>query len=684
MVSRTQGPSFFGLPPPALKPREPTIATAQPSDGQHGTAILLRRREKTHSVNSSPFDDSTDGSGNVFDNSSDTTCGSSDDSSEGLWDDFDDSPAAASSDPSNSIEPSAVPPSDFHNTIAQEDENTWAEWHDQHLPQAFSGLIPPRKSDIQVRGVLLQAPLHDRDLNHTFERRQYAWVQLNEDSGEQVVYIHDIFQHENQSEVNHYLLATLYSSFSSIFPFGNVPTNGRAAERENELILHFGDFAKMRTPEDATLILLAEISAARYLDASTTTVSHVFQHLPGDHEDLFCRFAIRDSAAESTASLTPLAAHLVETREELWSRPKPCSLGTPLVFDLSPEVLGVSEGFSQAGFTIQAAFGIDETQPSTWKVRHNSAQTFDGAILGTFDDLNTRKLLPIQLPDPVPPRIVLFAGRHTNFRINELNEQMPSLDQFLRDLQVVDKAAAEEGPNFLVMFMSPALLHPSASSRFSETVLGLLKMRYSVHMKIVQVQQYGLPQQRSILIIVASSICAPLPWKDERYTVQPRNAVGLGELLADLNFENSRMADKECSGFVCSPPQDHDRARNSSLVHVYNHYTGISVADGLGRIDMEASTTLRLAEGPKPWKHPDRPDRLTVRELARVQGIPDDFKFWGTIESEYEAVCKAIPPVIARMVADTIRQAIRNTLTVTVDPRRRNKRARVAVAEEHC
>ncbi|OCT50090.1 hypothetical protein CLCR_06541 [Cladophialophora carrionii] len=627
MVSRAEGPSFFGLPPPALKPRESITATGQTSDGQHDTAVTARRRQRTPSVHSSA-------SGNL----PDTPCGHYDDLPGGPRGDFDDSRAATSSAPRATIEPAAVPLSDFHNTIAQEDENTWAEWHDQYLTQAFSGLLPPRKGSIQVRGAPLRAPLHDRDLSHTFERRQYAWVQLNGESGEQVIYIHDIFQQENQSEVDYYLLATLYSSFRSIFPSGNVATNGRGAERENGLILHFSDFEKMRTPEDAALILLADVSAARCLDDGRTAVSHVFQHLPADHGDLYCRFAIRDSTAENTACLTPLAAHLLDTQEELWSRPKFCSPSTPLAFDLSPEVLGVSEGFSQAGFIIQAAFGIDETQPSTWKDRHNSAQTFDGAILDTFDDLNTKKLLPIQLPDPVPPRIVLLAGEHTYFRINKLNEQMPRLDQFLHDLEVIDTADAEEGPNFLVMLMSPALLHSSAMSRFSETILRLMKLRYSVHMKIVQVRQYGLPQERSILVIVASPICAPLPWNDERYTVQSTDVATLGELLADLNFGNDRMANKECSGFVCSPPQDNERTGSSSLVHVYNHYTGISVADGHGHIDVEANTTLRLVNGPQPWKHPDRPDRLTIRELARVQGIPDDFKFWGPIESQYEAL----------------------------------------------
>jgi hypothetical protein len=127
----------------------------------------------------------------------------------------------------------------------------------------------------------MQAPLHDQELNYTFERRQYAWVQLNGEPTEQVIYIHDIFQQEDQLEVNHYLLATVYSPLGSTFPFGNVPTASSGAQHGNELILHFRHFDKMNTTEDAELILLADISAARCLDAGKIAVSHVFQHIPG-------------------------------------------------------------------------------------------------------------------------------------------------------------------------------------------------------------------------------------------------------------------------------------------------------------------------------------------------------------------------------------------------------------------
>jgi hypothetical protein len=52
----------------------------------------------------------------------------------------------------------------------------------------------------------------------------------------------------------------------------------------------------------------------------------------------------------------------------------------PLVFDLTPNVLGPSEGFSQAGFAVQAAMGFDQEHHVTWKVgilKGNFSPTFN-------------------------------------------------------------------------------------------------------------------------------------------------------------------------------------------------------------------------------------------------------------------------------------------------------------------
>lgn len=71
-----------------------------------------------------------------------------------------------------------------------------------------------------------------------------------------------------------------------------------------------------------------------------------------------------------------------------------------------------------------------------------------------------------------------------------------------------------------------------------------------------------------------------------------------------------------------------------------------------------------------------------MRELARIQGFPDDFVFYGSEQLQYEGVCRAVPPVIAKKVAQTIRRAIETrSLAGKVmnrgESRQNSKRARV-------
>ena len=63
----------------------------------------------------------------------------------------------------------------------------------------------------------------------------------------------------------------------------------------------------------------------------------------------------------------------------------------------------------------------------------------------------------------------------------------------------------------------------------------------------------------------------------------------------------------------------------------------------------------------------DRGDRLTVRELARIQGFPDDFIFYHSEDQQYKQVLEAFPPSIAKKIAKTINHIIHDCRLVQSD-----------------
>lgn len=58
------------------------------------------------------------------------------------------------------------------------------------------------------------------------------------------------------------------------------------------------------------------------------------------------------------------------------------------------------------------------------------------------------------------------------------------------------------------------------------------------------------------------------------------------------------------------------------------------------------------------WIHPTLDRAVTVREAARLQSFPDKFKFIGTKDSQYQQVGNAVPPKLAKGIADLILKLI--------------------------
>lgn len=54
------------------------------------------------------------------------------------------------------------------------------------------------------------------------------------------------------------------------------------------------------------------------------------------------------------------------------------------------------------------------------------------------------------------------------------------------------------------------------------------------------------------------------------------------------------------------------------------------------------------------WIHPTLDRAISVREAARLQSFPDSFEFCGAKDSQYQQVGNAVPPLLAKGIADII------------------------------
>ena len=51
-----------------------------------------------------------------------------------------------------------------------------------------------------------------------------------------------------------------------------------------------------------------------------------------------------------------------------------------------------------------------------------------------------------------------------------------------------------------------------------------------------------------------------------------------------------------------------------------------------------------------PPAHFEEPRSITVREAARLQGFPDDFRIYGSFGNQMQQVTNAVPPPLAQVV----------------------------------
>ncbi len=74
----------------------------------------------------------------------------------------------------------------------------------------------------------------------------------------------------------------------------------------------------------------------------------------------------------------------------------------------------------------------------------------------------------------------------------------------------------------------------------------------------------------------------------------------------------------------------------------------------------EPSCTIDTGNNHSNYFHPLYNRIPTVREAARLQSFPDDFIFWGNRSEQYRQVGNAVPPLLAKVIADELRGVIEN------------------------
>lgn len=295
---------------------------------------------------------------------------------------------------------------------------------------------------------------------------------------------------------------------------------------------------------------------------------------------------------------------------------------------------GQALGLEKAGFRHAGLIEIEPEFAATlrlnrpqWDVHTADMNSFDGRPYAGVD-LLTGGL-------PCPPFSV--AGK----QLGDKDER----NLFPAALRLIDEirpkaVMIENVRGFLSAVFEDYRLHLKAQ---------LGKLGYHVDWRLLNASDYGVPQLRPRVIIVAirKDLIEAFDWP----TPLPHNPRSVGETLHDLMGANGWL------GVQKWVEQANDIA--PTIVGGSKKHGG----PDLGPTRARAAWASMGVEGRSLAEEAPHTDfagmpRLTVRMVARLQGFPDDWQFVGRKTSAYRQVGNAFPPPVAAVVARNIKVAL--------------------------
>ncbi len=192
-----------------------------------------------------------------------------------------------------------------------------------------------------------------------------------------------------------------------------------------------------------------------------------------------------------------------------------------------------------------------------------------------------------------------------------------------------------------------------------KTINGMISILEEIGYKVVPVKvlkaiHYKVPQKRErvILVGIRNDIHTPFEYPKEHHKIYNlSDALKKGELFdSDVpKSEGAKYPEHKKKILDLVPPKGYWR---SLPYEIQKEYMGKSFYLGGGKTGIarrigwdEPSLTLTCSPAQKQTErcHPDETRPFTVREYARIQTFPDDWKFEGSLSQQYKQIGNAVP-----------------------------------------
>ncbi|MEZ3142896.1 DNA cytosine methyltransferase [Halobaculum sp. MBLA0143] len=348
--------------------------------------------------------------------------------------------------------------------------------------------------------------------------------------------------------------------------------------------------------------------------------------------------------------------------------------------DLFAGAGGLSVGLERAGFELVHAVEVDEDARQTFTDNRDGLAATD--LSGDI-----REVALAEIPEVVGrDRVDLVVGGPPCQGFSEVvspdgsDERNHLFENFVDWVAALDPTA--------VLFENVRGMQKTAGGEFLEAVTASFdRLGYDVTHRVVEASEFGVPQHRRRLLVLASkSDVAESPFDEfdldtisepgvadaigdlprvapgeeaTQYTAQPETA-----LQADLRGDTTKLSAHVAANhsddmveMISHIPDGGDRTAIPAELQPSSGYH-----NSYSRLDSTAPAVAITSNMSKPSSarciHPFEDRGLTPREGARLQTFPDDYRFSGGLVSVRRQIGNAVPPYLAEAVGYYLRRDV--------------------------
>lgn len=335
--------------------------------------------------------------------------------------------------------------------------------------------------------------------------------------------------------------------------------------------------------------------------------------------------------------------------------------------DLFCGVGGLTYGLQKAGIPVVA--GIDIDKSCEYAYTHNNDCEFIGKSVEEVTGKEIKKLL-----SGADIKILVGCAPCQPFSSHNKNKKNRNKHKDWKLLYEFARLVKETRPHIVSMENVPELAKEKV---FNDFVATLKTEGYFVSHKVVNVADYGVPQRRKRLILLASRIkeIALIDATHQQYATV-REAIGnLPPIAAGEKNENDilhiacALSDLNLKRIRHSTPGGTWRDWPTELIcECHKKEEGSSYASVYGRMrwgDLSPTiTTQYIGYGTGRFGHPEQDRALTIREGAILQSFPPTYAFVREGDEIFlrniaRHVGNAVPPRLGEIIGLSIQQHIR-------------------------